>query len=138
MRWCGTRSARVRRQGRRARSAERDADWHRLRKHLKRYRYLLVAFEDLYPPGTFSKVLRELAALQDGMGELQDHVASIELLESAGLRAGGPRGAAVGSAHRPPLQPDSGRPARCELAWDRFDRKKVRRHLKEALSGEDR
>ncbi len=127
----------VRRQGRRARSAERDADWHRLRKHLKRYRYLLVAFEDLYPPGTFSKVLRELAALQDGMGELQDHVASIELLESAGLRAGGRAALLSGALIDDLCAQTPGARHGCEQAWDRFDRKKVRRHLKEALSGDD-
>lgn len=127
----------LRRQGRRARSAERDADWHRLRKHLKRYRYLLSAFEDLYPPGTFSKVLRELAELQDGLGQLQDHVASIELLESAGLRAGGRAALLSGGLIDHLCGQTPGARHSCEQAWDRFDRKKVRRHLKEALSDDD-
>jgi CHAD domain-containing protein len=125
---------RLRKQGRRARASEVDADWHRLRKRLKRFRYLLMAFEDMYPPRTFSKVLRELAELQEGLGELQDHVARADLIEGAGLAAGG-HGALVAGALVDHLSAETpGARRACEHAWDRFDRPKVRRHLREALS----
>lgn len=130
--WASFRS--LRKQGRRARASEVDDDWHRLRKRLKRFRYLLMAFEDLYPPDTFRTVLAELAELQEGLGELQDHVARAELIESAGLAARG-RGALLAGAlvdHLVEQTPDARRA--CEHAWDRFDRKKVRRHVREALS----
>jgi CHAD domain-containing protein len=130
---------RLRKLGRRARRSEEDTDWHRLRKRLKRFRYLLLAFEDMYPEGTFSKVLRELADLQDGLGELQDHVARADLIESAGLRAGG-HGALLAGAlvdHLSAETPEARRA--CERSWDAFDRPKVRRHLRSALaSAEDR
>ena len=125
---------RLRKQGRRARASEVDSDWHRLRKRLKRFRYLLMAFEDLYPPRTFSRVLRELAELQEGLGELQDHVARADLIEAAGL-AGGGYGALVAGALVDRLSEETpGARRACDHAWDRFDRPKVRRHLREALS----
>ena len=52
------------------------SDWHRLRKDLKRFRYLLSGFEALYPPGAAKPVERELA---DDQGWLGRTVAAIEL-----------------------------------------------------------
>jgi CHAD domain-containing protein len=123
----------LRKHGRRAAASEIDDDWHRLRKRLKRFRYLLVAFEDLYPDGTFTRVLRELAGLQEGLGELQDHVARADLIESAGLEAGGGAALLAGALvdHLSAQTPGARRA--CEVAWSRFDRPKVRRHLREAL-----
>jgi CHAD domain-containing protein len=127
---------RLRKQGRRARAAEVDAEWHKLRKRLKRFRYLLMAFEDMYPAGTFSKVLRELAELQEGLGELQDHVARADLIEAAGLHAGG-HGALVAGALVDHLSAETpGARRACERAWDRFERPRVRRHVREALAGD--
>lgn len=127
----------LRRQGRRAREGQVDVEWHRLRKRLKRFRYLLMAFEDLSPPGTFSKVLAELADLQEGLGELQDHVARADLIEAAGRSAGG-HGALLAGALVDHLSAETpGARRACELAWDRFDRPKVRRHLRRALSRDD-
>lgn len=125
---------RLRRQGRRARRSSVDAEWHRLRKHVKRFRYLLAAFEDLYEPDTFDEVLEELADLQDGLGELQDHVAEAGHLIVVGEAAGG-RGAMLAGAlvdHLDAATPGARR--HCRHAWDRFDRPKVRRHLRKALS----
>ncbi len=124
----------LRTQGRRAVGSGVDADWHRLRKRLKRFRYVLMAFADLYPPGTFSKVLRELADLQDGLGELQDHVARADLIEAAGLRAGGAGGLLAGALVNQLCVETPGARRSCEHAWDRFDRKKVRRHVRDALA----
>lgn len=127
---------RLRKQGRRARRSDVDVEWHRLRKRLKRFRYLLMAFEDLYPEGTFSRVLRELAALQEGLGELQDHVAKADMIEVAGIEAGG-HGALVAGALVDHLSAETpGARRACEQAWDRFERPKVRRHLRQALAGE--
>lgn len=126
----------LRSQGRRARSSHRDDDWHTLRKRLKRFRYLLMAFEDLYEPGTFSKVLSELADLQEGLGQLQDHVATAASIRDAGLVAGG-QGALLAGAlvdHLSAQTPGARRA--CDKAFDRFDRPKVRRHLREALAGD--
>lgn len=125
---------RLRKLGRTARSSEQDTDWHRLRKRLKRFRYLLMAFEGLYPEGTFSRVLRELADLQDGLGELQDHVARVELIEAAGVAAGG-HGALLAGALIDQLCTETPAARRaCERSWDAFDRPKVRRHLRTALA----
>ncbi len=126
---------RLRRQGRRARRSSVDAEWHRLRKRVKRFRYLLAAFEDLYEPDTFDRVLEELADLQDGLGELQDHVAEAGHLIVVGEAAGG-RGALLAGAlvdHLDAATPGARR--HCRHAWDHFDRPKVRRHLREALAG---
>lgn len=126
---------RLRRQGRRARGSTTDADWHRLRKRVKRFRYLLSAFEDLYEPGTFDRVLKELADLQDGLGELQDRVAEAGHLVAAGEVVGG-SGALLAGALVDHLDADApGARRRCRKAWDRFERPKVRRHLREALGG---
>ena len=82
-------------------------------------------------------VLRELAELQEGLGELQDHVARADLIEAAGL-AGGGHGALVAGALVDRLSEETpGARRACEHAWDRFDRPKVRRHLREALSAAD-
>ncbi|MEI7886644.1 MAG: CHAD domain-containing protein [Actinomycetes bacterium] len=125
---------RLRKQGRRARSSDTDAEWHRLRKRLKRFRYLLMAFESLYPIGTFTKVLQQLAHLQDSLGKLQDYVAIADLVETAGLSKGGQTALFAGalvdhlSAERPVAR------RACESAWERFDRPKVRRNLGEVLA----
>lgn len=125
---------RLRKQGRRARRSEVDTEWHKLRKRLKRFRYLLMSFEDLYPSGTFSRVLGELAELQDGLGELQDHVARADLIEAAGMGAGGHGGLLAGALVDHLSAETPGARRACERAWDRFDRPKVRRHVRSALS----
>lgn len=125
---------RLRTQGRRALASQLDEDWHVVRKRIKRVRYLLMDFEPLYPEGSFDRVLGELAELQDGFGELQDHIARVAHLESAGLAVGG-RAALLAGALMDRLTnqtPDARRAA--VAAWERFDRPKVRRHLRQALS----
>jgi CHAD domain-containing protein len=128
---------RLRKQGRRARRSDVDVEWHRLRKRLKRFRYLLMAFEDLYPAATFKRVLRELADLQEGLGELQDHVAKADMIETAGTAAGGHGGLVAGALVDHLCAETSGARRACEVAWDRFERPKVRRHLRQALAGDD-
>lgn len=49
-----------------------DEALHELRKAAKRLRYLLEAFESLCPGQLVAKVVDELKALQDNLGELQD------------------------------------------------------------------
>ena len=124
---------RLRSLGRRARASADDTDWHRLRKRLKRFRYVLMAFEDMYPPGTLSKVLADLADLQDGLGELQDHAVRVQIIREAGLDAGGHAALLAGAlVDRLCVETPDARRA-CERSWDAFDRPKVRRHLRAAL-----
>jgi len=124
---------RLRTLGRRARASEHDTDWHRLRKRLKRFRYVLMAFEDMYPPGTLSRVLGDLADLQDGLGELQDHAVRVQIIRDAGVGAGGHAALLAGAlVDRLCVETPDARRA-CERSWDAFDRPKVRRHLRGAL-----
>jgi CHAD domain-containing protein len=125
---------RLRTAGRRALASQLDEDWHVVRKRIKRVRYLLMDVEPLYPEGCFDRVLTELAELQDGFGELQDHVASVTHLESAGLAVGGRAALLAGALiDRMTNRTPEARRAAAE-AWERFDRPKVRRHLRQALS----
>lgn len=126
---------RLRRQGTRARKRNTDVQWHRLRKRLKRLRYLLLAFEDMYPGDSFKLVLRELADLQQGLGDLQDHVAEGDRLVAVGRAAGGDAALLAGALvdRLEDSVPDAR--LRCRHAWDRFDRPKVRKLVRKAVSG---
>ena len=68
---------------RRARKSGQVTDFHRLRIRCKRLRYSLEFSVDLYG-GATSRFVRRLAALQDGLGAMQDHeVAATRLAELA-------------------------------------------------------
>ncbi len=125
---------RVRAQGRRAAPSDDVASWHRLRRRLKRFRYLVVQFQALYPAAAFDNLLRDVVRLQDGLGELQDQVAQAELLEDAGLALEGRPALAAGALiDRLVLEtPDAASSARA--AWERFDRPKVRRRVRDAVA----
>lgn len=109
------------------------ADWHRLRKRLKRLRYLLMAFDDLYVEGALDPLPKELAKLQDRFGDLQDDVAHCELVTSVGRELGGTAalaaGALAGELHRRVLEDLE----RCRDRWPRLGRKKVRRAVEGAV-----
>ena len=135
-RWSWTAFRALRRQGRRARSAERDADWHRFRKRAEALRYLLVRVRGPVPAGRRSRrCCASWPSCRTGLGELQDHVAERRpdrdppvCAPAATARCWPARSSTTCAAETP------GARRACELAWDRFDRQKVRRHLKEALA----
>ena len=99
--------------------------WHKVRKRLKRVRYLIALFGPLYEPGTFDEPLRRMRKLQNRLGELQDSVAQPLLIAEAGAAAGGRAGLTAGAmcqvAHD--RAPDA--LERCEAAWARFDRRRT-------------
>jgi CHAD domain-containing protein len=123
--------------GRAATVSQLDTDWHAVRKRIKRLRYLIEDIEPLYPEHSFDRLLAELADLQDGLGSLQDHIARAQLLESAGLAAGGHAALLAGALiDRLTVQTPAERVA-AQQAWEHFDRRKVRRTLRRVLAGDD-
>lgn len=124
----------ARRSGAVALGSDDRGDWHRLRKDLKRFRYLLSGFEALYPPGAAKPVERELADLQDVLGKLQDRHVQATLVEQAGLAAGG-RSALVAGALSDRLRRAEDKAHRkCHRAFREFDRSDVRAELADLLS----
>jgi len=63
---------RVARQGRAIGPSTAAGELHELRKRCKRLRYLLEAFRDLSPPKAVNRLVGELKALQENLGEFQD------------------------------------------------------------------
>jgi CHAD domain-containing protein len=75
---------RVLRRGRAIGADSPDEALHDLRKAAKRLRYLLEAFESLCSGPVLDKVVNELKALQDNLGELQDCAVQAESLAQLG------------------------------------------------------
>jgi len=123
------------RRGDRLIASDDPADWHRLRRRLKRLRYLVAAFAALYPEGSLDPLQKELRKLQDRFGALQDDVAGGELVTRVGAELGGDAalaaGAVAGELHRRTREDLR----RCRDRWPRLGRKKVRRALEQALAG---
>lgn len=125
---------RLRKRGKRAMKSDDLEAWHDLRKAIKRFRYVVAAFSPMYPKGSFRKVLRHLADLQDTLGRLQDHHVQAALIEQVGVEEGGRAALAAGvladSLHRDAEAAH----AHCRDAWAEFDRPKLRRQLHELLA----
>ncbi len=128
---------RVRNAGRVAHATDELEDWHELRKRLKRLRYLVVAFAPLYPEGSMDQVVRRLRKLQNVLGRLQDLATDIELIESVGVAAGGRAALTAGALSDQLHRATDEDLQRCLGAWERFDQRQVRRHLREAITGAD-
>lgn len=126
---------RLRKRGKLAMKTDDLDAWHDLRKAIKRFRYLVAAFAPMYPPGTFKKVLRHLADLQDTLGSLQDHNVHAEIAERVGARECGRAGLAAGVVADSLHREASAMHAHCREAWAAFDRPKLRRQLHSALAG---
>ncbi len=125
---------RTRRRGKAAMATDDRAQWHELRKALKRFRYLVAAFGPMYEPGTFSKVQKRLSALQDTLGRLQDHHVQASLVEAVGVDAGGRAALAAGVVADAMHRDAEVAHARCRDAWSDFDRPKLRHHLTDLLA----
>ena len=123
----------LRKAGKKAHGSDDPARWHKVRKRLKRVRYLITLFGPLYAPGTFDETLRRMRKLQNRLGALQDSVAQPALIAAAGAAAGGRAGLTAGAmcevAHD--RAPDA--VARCEVAWKKFDRPRTWTRLDAAL-----
>jgi CHAD domain-containing protein len=118
---------RVRAQARRARRSDDVAEWHRLRKRVKRYRYAVTDVSPLCAHGRPKRLARELARLQDRLGELQDGVAIAEVLEVEGTRGGGAAALTAGALIERTVVAAADDRDRALAAWRRFDRQKLRR-----------
>ena len=125
---------RMRRRGRVAMATDDRAEWHDLRKSLKRFRYLVAAFSSMYEPTAFTKVQRRLADLQDTLGRLQDHHVQAALIEDVGASEGGRASLAAGVLADALHRDAEVAHAHCRDAWHEFDRPKLRRHMKDLLS----
>lgn len=104
-------------------------DWHRLRKRLKRLRYIVTAVSPLYPPERFDVLLRELSELQDRFGDLQDDIVHGQLVVRAGLDLGGEAALAAGAlADRLSRRADKDL-RRCRDRYPRLERRAIRRSI---------
>jgi len=124
----------ARRSGAVALASDDRADWHRLRKDLKRFRYLLSSFGSLYPPGAARPVERDLAELQDVLGRLQDRHVQASLVEQAGLAAGGRSALVAGALADRLRRAEDKAHRRCHRAYREFDRSDVRTELAHLLA----
>lgn len=127
---------RLRRRGKRAMKTDDLEAWHDLRKAIKRFRYVVASFAPMYPKGTFKKVLRHLSDLQDTLGRLQDHHIQATMVEQVGIDAGGRAALAAGVLSDLLHRDAELAHAHCRDAWAEFDRPKLRRHLRELLTGD--
>lgn len=118
---------RVRTQARRARRSDDVAEWHRLRKRVKRYRYAVTDVAPLCAQGRPTRLARALARLQDRLGELQDGVAIAEVLEVEGTRGGGPAALTAGALIERTVVAAEDDRDRALAAWHHYDRPKLRR-----------
>lgn len=125
---------RLRRRGTAALGTDERTSWHDLRKALKRFRYLVSTFAPMYPDGSFDKVLKRLASLQDALGELQDRHVHAAIVEEVGVAAGGRSALAAGvvadSLHRDSEEAHR----RCRDLWSDFDRPKLRHRMRDLLA----
>ena len=124
----------ARRSGAVALASDDRNDWHRLRKDLKRFRYLLSGFGSLYPPGAARPVERDLARLQDVLGKLQDRHVQAALVEQAGLAAGGRSALVAGALSDRLRRAEDTAHRKCHRAFREFDRSDVRAELAHLLS----
>ncbi len=124
----------ARRSGQVALASDDREDWHRLRKDLKRFRYLLSGFEALYPPGAARPVERELAHLQNVLGKLQDRHVQASLVEQAGLAAGGRSALVAGALADRLRRAEDAAHHKCHRVFREFDRSDVRTELADLLA----
>ena len=124
---------RLRKRGKLAMKTDDLDAWHDLRKAIKRFRYLVAAFAPLYPNGTFDKVLRHLADLQDTLGRLQDRHVHADIVERVGVQECGRAALAAGVVADSLHKDAANLHAHCRVAWSDFDRPKLRRQLHAAL-----
>jgi len=123
----------VRAAGSRAESTDDRDAWHDLRKALKQFRYVLAAVRPLYEPGSFTEVRSRLPRLQDALGELQDRHVQADLVAAAGRSTGGDAALAAGALADRLHVGAAFSQRHCRSAWRRFDRPRVRRHLRDEL-----
>ena len=123
----------LRKAGKKARGTDDPARWHKVRKRLKRVRYLITLFGPLYEPGAFDETLKAMRKLQNRLGALQDSVAQPLLIAEAGAAAGGRAGLTAGAmcqvAHG--AAPDA--IDRCAAAWESFDRPRTWKRIERLL-----
>jgi len=125
---------RMRRRGRTAMRTDDRESWHDLRKAIKRFRYLVSAFEPMYPDGSFDRVLDGLSGLQDVLGGLQDHHVQASIVESVGVAEGGRAALAAGVVADSLHRDAEAAHAECCDAWSDFDRPKLRRRVLAVVS----
>jgi CHAD domain-containing protein len=124
----------VRSAGRTAKKSNEVSDWHRLRKRTKALRYALAAYAPLLSEPTASDLVSRLRKLQNVLGLQQDHAVQIQLIESAGLDAGG-RTALLAGAISEQLRLEALKDFQsCSAAWSRFDQSRFKDDLAAAVS----
>ncbi len=123
----------LRKAGKKARRDDDPARWHKVRKRLKRVRYLITLFGPLYEPGTFDETLRRMRKLQNRLGALQDSVAQPLLIAEAGGAAGGRAGLTAGAMCQVAHDQAGDTLVRCEKAWETFDRPGTWKRIERAL-----
>ncbi|GEM_PF-1069366 len=125
--------SKMRSAGRTAQKSGESADWHRLRKCSKALRYALVGFGPLFAQDPKSELVLRLRKLQNVLGLSQDHAVQVDLIEQAGLSAGGRAALLAGalSVHLRQLAVHDQR--LCSQAWSRFDHKGYKQELQMAL-----
>lgn len=125
---------RMRRRGKTAMATDDRAEWHELRKALKRFRYLVNGFAPMYEKSAFATVQHQLSDLQDTLGRLQDHHVQASLVEEVGAGRGGRAALAAGVVADAMHRDAEVAHAHCREAWTTFDRPKVRRHMRDLLA----
>ena len=123
----------LRKAGKKARGSGDPARWHKVRKRLKRVRYLITVFGTLYEPGTFDDTLRRMRKLQNRLGALQDSVAQPLLIAEAGAAAGGRAGLTAGAMCQVAHELAADAVDRCEDAWESFDRPRTWKRIERSL-----
>ncbi len=123
----------LRKAGKKARGSGDPARWHKVRKRLKRVRYLIAVFGPLYEPGTFDDSLRRMRKLQNRLGALQDSVAQPLLIAEAGAAAGGRAGLTAGAMCQVAHELAADAVDRCEDAWESFDRPRTWKRIERSL-----
>ena len=119
--------------GKKARGSGEPEKWHKVRKRLKRVRYLIALFSPLYEPGTFDATLSSMRKLQNRLGALQDEVVQTSLLAEAGASAGGRAGLTAGAMCEVAHGHGSRAIDRCEAAWEKFDRPRTWKRITRSL-----
>ena len=124
----------VRSAGRAAKKSNEVSDWHRLRKRAKALRYGLVAYAPLLNEPAVSDLVSRLRKLQNVLGRQQDHAVQIQLIELAGVQAGG-RTALLAGAISEQLRLEALKDLQsCSAAWSRFDQSSFKGDLAAAVT----
>lgn len=124
----------VRSAGRAARKSNEVTDWHRLRKRAKALRYGLAAYAPLLSEPAVSELVSRLRKLQNVLGRQQDHAVQIQLIELAGVQAGG-RTALLAGAISEHLRLEALKDLQnCSAAWSRFDQSGFKDDLAAAVT----